>query len=90
MVKFIVSMFKRMQSRYVAAVAFVAAALTLAGAPAASLATESETATKIKAVATTVASEGVEIILIVLTALVSLIVAVIIIPKAIGFIRRFV
>ena len=58
--------------------------------PAASLATEGATSTKVKEIATTVGTEGVEIILAVLTALVTLIVAVIIIPKAIGFIRRFV
>lgn len=53
-------------------------------------ATPSETESKLETLSSSVASEGVKLILIVLTALVTLIAAVIIIPKAIGFIRRFI
>jgi hypothetical protein len=81
--------FTKAHSKYVALCSVLALAL-MALVPGAALATESPTAEKVKEVATKVSSEGVEIILIVLTALVTLIVAVIIIPKAIGFIRRFV
>jgi hypothetical protein len=54
------------------------------------LATESEGSKKVKEVTTTVSSEGVEIILAVLGGLVALIALAIILPKAIGFIRRFI
>lgn len=67
----------------------IAVAMT-AVMPVLALATETETESKIKAVTTQVATEGVSIILAVLTGLVALIAAVIIIPKAVGFIRRFV
>jgi hypothetical protein len=54
------------------------------------LATESEGSKKVKEVTTTVSTEGVEIILAVLGGLVALIALAIILPKAIGFIRRFI
>ena len=54
------------------------------------LASASETEEKLKSLSESISTEGVKLILIVLTALVALIAAVIIIPKAIGFIRRFV
>jgi len=59
-------------------------------APALAGATESETTKKVKEVATGVGTEGVEIVLVILTALISLLVAVIIIPKAIALIKRFI
>jgi hypothetical protein len=58
--------------------------------PLSAMATETETEKGVHEVATKVSEEGIEIILAVLTALVALIVAVIVIPKAIGFIKRFV
>lgn len=59
--------------------------------PAASaLAVESEGAKKVKEVTTSVSSEGTEIILAVLGGLVALIALTIVLPKAIGFIRRFI
>lgn len=54
------------------------------------LAVESEGAKKVKEVTTSVSTEGVEIILAVLGGLVALIALSIILPKAIGFIRRFI
>jgi hypothetical protein len=54
------------------------------------LATESEGSKKVKEVTTSVSTEGVEIILAVLGGLVALIALSIILPKAIGFIRRFI
>jgi len=51
---------------------------------------ESATAEKVKEVAHGVGTEGVEIVLVILTALISLLVAVIIIPKAIALIKRFI
>lgn len=81
-------LFSSIRVRYAMVVASVTA-LALAGASSA-LATESATAEKVKTIASTVSSEGVEIILAVLAALAALIAAVIIIPKAIGFIRRFI
>lgn len=65
-------------------------AVALAAVPGVALATETATEEKIKAVTSQVSTEGVSIVLAVLTGLVALIAAVIIIPKAIGFIRRFV
>ena len=79
-----------MRKYYWSAIAFVAASATILVAPAASLALESETAEKVKTVATSVGTEGVEIVLAILTALVALIVAIIIIPKAVGLIKRFI
>lgn len=54
------------------------------------LAVESEGSKKVKEVTTNVSTEGVEIILAVLGGLVALIALSIILPKAIGFIRRFI
>ena len=54
------------------------------------LAIESEGAKKVKEVTTSVSGEGVEIIIAVLGGLVALIALSIILPKAIGFIRRFI
>lgn len=62
----------------------------LGAAPASSLATEGATATKVKEIATDVGTEGVEIVLGILAALVTLLVAIIIIPKAVGLIKRFI
>lgn len=89
MVKLIVRTLSGMNKRYTMVCAAAFAAL-VAVFPAAALATESATEEKLKAVTTQVSSEGVSIILAVLTGLVALIAAIIIIPKAIGFIRRFV
>ena len=83
-------MLKSLRNKLVALFAFSAATATVLVGPAGALATESETAKKVKEVATNVGSEGVEIVLIILTALVSLLVAIIIIPKAIGLIKRFI
>jgi hypothetical protein len=58
--------------------------------PAGALATESAGETKVKEVATQVSSEGVSIILAILGALVTLIALVIILPKAVKFIKRFI
>jgi hypothetical protein len=49
-----------------------------------------ETKEKVGEVASKVGSEGIEIVLAILTALVGLLVAIIIIPKAIGLIKRFI
>ncbi len=73
----------------------VAATMAVAGVvfgamPALASATPTETETKLEELSSKISTEGVKLILIVLTALVALIAAVIIIPKAIGFIRRFV
>jgi hypothetical protein len=66
----------------------VAAGATMLVLPAASGATETET--KVGEVATQVGTEGVTIVLAILAALVGLLVAIIIIPKAVALIRRFV
>lgn len=76
--------------RMVALGAAALAASVVVALPGMALATETPTEEGVKTIATNVSTEGVKIILIVLTALVALIVAVIVIPKAIGFIRRFV
>lgn len=76
--------------RFVAFAAAALAASVVVALPGMALATETPTEEGVKTIATNVSTEGVKIILIVLTALVALIVAVIVIPKAIGFIRRFV
>lgn len=65
---------------------FVAAVATTGSA----LAIESEGTKKIGEVTTKVSSEGTEIILAVLGGLVALIALVIVLPKAVGFIRRFI
>jgi len=72
-----------------AATAFVAAAVMVAS-PMAALATESETEKKLHEVTTQVGSEGVAIVLAILGGLVALIAAIIIIPKGIAMIKRFI
>lgn len=71
-------------------VSFAAAMAVLLVGPAASLAVESEGAKSVKTITTQVSSEGSEIILAVLAGLVALIALVIVLPKAVGFIRRFI
>jgi len=87
-VAFARAMFQSINRRWAAVVAFGAASLTLVAGPALAGATETET--KVKEVAEKVGTEGVSIVLLILTALVGLLVAIIIIPKAIALIRRFV
>lgn len=84
----VVVLFEKVKHRTVALVAFCAAGATMAFVPAISGATETET--KVGEVATQVGSEGVAIVLAILTALIGLLVAIIIIPKAVALIRRFV
>ena len=74
----------------VAFVALLTMAALMALAPVSALAVETETETKVKEVATNVGTEGVTIVLAILAALVGLIVAIIIIPKAVALIRRFI
>lgn len=66
------------------------AAMVVTAFPMAALATETETETKVKEVATQVGSEGVVIVLAILSALIALLVAMIVIPKAVALIKRFV
>jgi hypothetical protein len=84
------SMFRGLvsQSRAVKTGLMVLCISAFVAAPA--LATESEGSKKVKEVTTNVSTEGVEIILAVLGGLVALIALSIILPKAIGFIRRFI
>jgi hypothetical protein len=82
-------MFKLVKSKYLAVCAMVAA-FALAALPASALAIESEGTKKIGEVTTKVSGEGTEIILAVLGGLVALIALVIVLPKAVGFIRRFI
>lgn len=72
-----------------AASAFLAAAL-VAAFPISALAVESATEEKLKTVTTQVSSEGVSIVLAILAGLVALIAAIIIIPKGIAMIKRFI
>lgn len=82
---------KFLSSRYYRMLGLVAVALSVSVAFVSdAMATESEGATKIKEVATSVGTEGVTIILAVLGALVSLIAISIILPKAVRWIKRFV
>jgi hypothetical protein len=81
-------MFSTLRSKVLGASAFVAASLIVF--PVGALATESEATKGVKKVAEGVSSEGVEIVLAILGALVAILVAVIIIPKAIGLIKRFI
>ena len=74
----------------VASVATVVAAALVAVLPVAALATESETEKKLHEVTTQVGTEGVAIVLAILGGLVALIAAIIIIPKGIGMIKRFI
>ena len=70
--------------------AFCAAALIVAFPVAALALAESETEKKIGTVTTQVSTEGVSIVIAVLGGLAALIAAIIIIPKAIGMIKRFI
>jgi hypothetical protein len=88
LVRFPVTAVKAARTRVFMAVSFVLALMAVA--PAASLATATPTETKVGEIATSVGSEGVEIVLAILAALVSLLVAIIIIPKAVGLIKRFI
>lgn len=73
----------------VASVAAFCAAALIVAFPVAALA-ESETEKKIGTVTTQVSTEGVSIVIAVLGGLAALIAAIIIIPKAIGMIKRFI
>jgi hypothetical protein len=75
--------------KWLAACTVVGAAF-MAAVPMAALATESETETKLKTVTTQVSTEGVSIVLAILAGLVALIAAIIIIPKGISMIKRFI
>ena len=74
----------------VGAGALAVAGLILAAGPMAALATESATEEKLHTVTSQVGSEGVSIVLAILGGLVALIAAIIIIPKGIGMIKRFI
>lgn len=68
----------------------VVGCVVLGAVPTLALATESEGAKAVKEATTKVSEEGQTIIIAVLTGLVALIALAIILPKAIGFIRRFI
>lgn len=89
MFKSVKTALKSARTRVYMACSVVAAALFVA-LPAAAGATSTPTETKVGEIATSVGSEGVEIVLAILGALVSLLVAIIIIPKAVGLIKRFI
>ena len=86
---YLVNMVTKSRTRMLAFGASIGAGLMVA-LPSASLATETETEKGVHEVATKVSEEGVVIVLAVLTALVGIIVAIIIIPKAIALVRRFI
>lgn len=88
MIIIIKDLFTSARGRIAMFMAGVAAGGTMLVLPAVSGATETET--KVGEVATQVGTEGTTIVLAILAALVGLLVAIIIIPKAIGLIRRFV
>lgn len=77
------------RAKWAAVVAYLGVA-TVMLLPGAALATESATEEKLKTVTTQVSSEGVSIVLAILAGLVALIAAIIIIPKGIAMIRRFI
>lgn len=89
MVKFVVSLYQGFQKRTLV-VSAALAALALVALPGLALAVETPTEEKIKTVTTQVSSEGVSIVIAVLAGLAALIAAIIIIPKAIGMIKRFI
>lgn len=89
MFKSLVNALKSARTRVYMACSVVSAALFVA-LPAAAGATATPTETKVGEIATSVGTEGVEIVLAILAALVSLLVAIIIIPKAVGLIKRFI
>jgi hypothetical protein len=74
----------------VLAVSVMAFGALMAAAPVSALATETETEKGVHEIASKVSEEGVTIVLAILSALVALLVAIIVIPKAIGLIRRFI
>lgn len=80
---------RNVRTRWLLACASVAAFI-LGALPAGALAIESEGAKSVKTITTQVSGEGVEIILAVLGGLVALIALTIVLPKAVGFIRRFI
>lgn len=88
--QYLASVFQYLRSvpRTVQVVFLAAFTCLVVSAPA--LATPSEGAEKVKEVTTKVSAEGVEIILAVLGGLIALIALTIVLPKAIGFIRRFI
>lgn len=86
MVRIITDACKRMRAAYIVLVVGLASLIV----PGTALATESAGAKAVKEVTTSVSTEGVEIIVAVLTGLVALIALAIVLPKAIGFIRRFI
>jgi hypothetical protein len=81
---------KYLKAKWVAFTTLFSVTMAALVVPAVSLATESEAEKKVKEVTTQVSSEGVNIIIAVLAGLVALIALSIVLPKAIGFIRRFV
>jgi hypothetical protein len=83
-------MFKKLTSRMRAAYVVVLSAFMSVFVAAPALATESEGAKAVKTATGLVSTEGIEIIIAVLTGLVGLIALSIVLPKAIGFIRRFI
>ncbi len=80
--------FTSIRARVSVGVLALVAALSVMAVPA--LAVESEGSKKVGEVTTKVSSEGTEIILAVLGGLVALIALTIVLPKAIGFIKRFI
>jgi hypothetical protein len=80
------SLFTKFRAAMLTACVFVLCLVAVSPA----LAVESEGAKKVKEVTTSVSAEGIEIILAVLGGLVALIALTIVLPKAIGFIRRFI
>lgn len=88
--KYLSNMFRSVVTLSRTAKVGVMALVVSAFVAAPALATETEGAKKVKEVTTTVSTEGVEIILAVLGGLVALIALAIILPKAVGFIRRFI
>ncbi len=83
----VLKFFRTASGRLTALVVVAFSSLVSAGVASA---TETATEEKLKTVATQVGTEGVSLVLVVLAALTALIAAVIIIPKIVGFIRRFI
>jgi hypothetical protein len=83
-------MLSRFKTRTLALYAMCVGVFAALVAPVAAFAVESEAEKKVKEVTVQVSSEGVNIIIAVLAGLVALIALSIVLPKAIGFIRRFV
>jgi hypothetical protein len=89
MVARIVSYLTRARAVYLA-VCVACMGAVFAAVPMAALAVESEGEKEVKKVTEQVSSEGIVIILAVLAGLVGLIAMAIILPKAVGFIKRFI